>query len=190
MKLNKLASYAAILGAMLFFILSTIRLINFAIVRNAIRITDSKIIEFVMNNYRTLNLCITLVLALTALIILFAYYEYTKNKKQKIAKYSIIAVTLALIVNSLSELSNYTEMLNFLNVKAEIIKITLAILLILFATALLFYKENRKKAILIIAPLYILQNIFILSTSLIPIQLLDLTVAIKIAEAAWLHQEN
>lgn len=190
MKLFSISKISAIFSAVFLFLFSTIHLIYFGVYQNAIKKSDSKIIGFVVDNYKNLNIWLIVLLFFTFAIISIAYFFWTKRNNQDISKYLTILLFIAFIISTFSSLSVYASSFNLVSISQNASKVILSSIQLLFATSLLLYQKNRKTALLSIAPMYIINSLFVFSTLFIPVQLLDLTIAIRIVESVFFSQED
>lgn len=190
MDTNKIAKLSAMTSALVFFIYSIVQLINFAISQKAISLNSSKIISLVYNKTDTISTILIIVLFFTSLLVYLGYLTWTKNKKQRIFKYILFMSMISVLIWTISLVyvfyPNYSiEILNQKNAYGLI-----SIMNIILGIIILSYKENRSNILLAIAPLYILQGIFVFLSRYTFVQLAEFTIAIRILEMVFFHQKK
>jgi len=190
MKNYSLPKYFAIVGAITFFFFSTMQLIAFALSQKAIKITDSSIFSFISTHYKSLNLILILIILISTITIYLGFLSYTKKNKQPLTKYAVISILIATVIWAIAQYALFVPFFTSLHLTQKVGMIILALTQILFAVALLQYKENRKKALLALCPLFILQALVSLASIATLVQLADFTIAIFIIDAVFFAQED
>jgi hypothetical protein len=190
MKINKIALISSIIASISLLIYSTSKLINFAINQGAISRNESSLIKYIIDNYQNLNSALLIIILFSSIFIFIAYFNYFNENKQKIPKYILFALTLSFIFVTISQLSYYNNFFDNFSIKLNTSYFIYSIISIIFSISFIFYKKNRSNSLMIISPLLIVNSLFLISSIYINILLLDLSIAIKIAEGVFFAQQK
>ena len=184
------AKWSAIIAAFFFLIFSTLQLLAFAISQRAIQPSQSAILEFVVQNFKMLNLISVSFLLLANICIYFSFSKFFKQRNQKLTKYLSLILLLANVVWVLSVIGVWFPALASVWLSQKTARILFALATILFGASILVYKENRQHTLLALGPMCILQGLFSLLALVTIVQISELTLAINILQAAFFAHEQ
>lgn len=183
-----LSVFAAILAAFVYFLNSVLHLIGYAISNKMIQSSSNALIEFIFNNYKTLNILFLSILILTSVVIYISFIYISKKSNSKLLMASSILIFIStfifLLLSLLSVLKyNLPSILSSNYYKIESYS---WILFFLFGIALLISKLNTNFS-KILGTFYILESLILLSAIFLPVRLAEFTIAIRIIEAFFFN---
>ena len=183
--IQKTAWTSAIIVLLSYVLYSTVQLVGFAANEGAISRNTSPIISTIITNYTNFNLYPLILILIGNIIIYLTFIRWAKTNQKLIT----IALSILLVASAIFTLKLISLIFSSFPIPLSInaVKAIISISYLFLGIVILVKKHSSSNILLSLSIFYILQGIFVFTSIKTLVQLVDLTVAIKIAEAIFFY---